>query len=96
LIAPTSSYNQNTIAIAAATNHPIANAPLAGASFIVNNVIYCENSPHCIVGNVCGNGVQDGGEQCDDDNDVSGDGCSHTCQIEAGFHCTDMPSQCFT
>ena len=27
-------------------------------------------------------------EQCDDGNRVSGDGCSSTCQIEAGYECT--------
>jgi cysteine-rich repeat protein len=31
---------------------------------------------------VCGNGVIETGEQCDDGNTVSGDGCSSTCQIE--------------
>lgn len=30
----------------------------------------------------CGNGVLDGGEQCDDGNTTSGDGCSSTCRIE--------------
>ena len=32
--------------------------------------------------NVCGNGFVDPGEQCDDGNTVSGDGCSATCQSE--------------
>jgi len=36
----------------------------------------------------CGNGVLDGSDQCDDSNTVSGDGCSSTCQIEAGYTCT--------
>lgn len=31
----------------------------------------------------CGNGVMDAGEQCDDGNGTSGDGCSSTCQTEA-------------
>ena len=31
----------------------------------------------------CGNGILDGGEQCDDGNTISGDCCSSTCQIEA-------------
>ena len=30
------------------------------------------------------------GEQCDDGNTVSGDGCSSTCQIEAGFTCKNV------
>ncbi len=30
----------------------------------------------------CGNGVKNVGEECDDGNTVSGDGCSETCQKE--------------
>lgn len=33
-------------------------------------------------GAVCGNGTVEAGEQCDDGNAVSGDGCSATCQTE--------------
>ncbi len=33
---------------------------------------------------VCGNGVVEGSEQCDDGNTVDGDGCSATCTTEAG------------
>ncbi len=39
----------------------------------------------------CGDGLVLGTEQCDDGNAVSGDGCSSTCQIEAGFTCTQPP-----
>ena len=42
----------------------------------------------------CGNGVLNPGEQCDDGNAVSGDGCSATCQIETGWACTGQPSGC--
>ncbi|MEO7330316.1 MAG: DUF4215 domain-containing protein [Minicystis sp.] len=34
-------------------------------------------------------------EQCDDGNYVSGDGCSDTCDIELGYECTGIPSECF-
>jgi cysteine-rich repeat protein len=46
----------------------------------------------------CGNGTVDAGEQCDDGNDVGGDGCSTTCELEgvcgdgtvtAGEQCDD-------
>ena len=36
------------------------------------------------VGAVCGNGVIESGEECDDGNTVSGDGCSAICQTEGG------------
>ncbi|MDP4039319.1 MAG: myxococcus cysteine-rich repeat containing protein [Candidatus Pacearchaeota archaeon] len=37
---------------------------------------------------VCGNGVNETGEQCDDGNVISGDGCSASCEIESGWECT--------
>jgi cysteine-rich repeat protein len=37
------------------------------------------NTNNC---SLCGNGVIDAGENCDDNNTMSGDGCSPTCQIE--------------
>ena len=39
----------------------------------------------------CGDGFILNGERCDDGNAVSGDGCSSTCQIEAGFTCIQPP-----
>ncbi len=36
---------------------------------------------------VCGNGVLEVGEGCDDHNLVNGDGCSSTCTIEPGYSC---------
>jgi len=38
-------------------------------------------------GGVCGDGTQDPGEQCDDNNLINGDGCSDTCQITV--ECSD-------
>ena len=37
----------------------------------------------------CGDSEPDLGEQCDDGNTTSGDGCSNTCLVEAGAVCTD-------
>ncbi len=37
---------------------------------------------------ICGDSLADAGEQCDDGNVLDGDGCSATCQVEAGFECT--------
>lgn len=36
---------------------------------------------------VCGDGVLDLLEMCDDGNSVNGDGCSSSCQVESGFAC---------
>ncbi|MCA9528428.1 MAG: hypothetical protein KC549_19220 [Myxococcales bacterium] len=38
----------------------------------------------CVVPPACGNGQVDDGEQCDDGNQVDGDGCSAECQREGG------------
>lgn len=37
---------------------------------------------------VCGNGVRENGESCDDGNVVPGDGCSSACTVEAGWTCS--------
>jgi fibro-slime domain-containing protein len=53
--------------------------------------------PTIEVGNpsLCGNNMQDPGEQCDDGNKTAGDGCSAICQIPAGWSCTGWgPSVC--
>ena len=39
----------------------------------------------------CGDGNIDPGEDCDDGNQVSGDGCSSDCKKEDGFVCTTTP-----
>ena len=36
---------------------------------------------------VCGNGILEAPETCDDTNTTSGDGCSAACKLEAGFAC---------
>mgnify|MGYP006273011213 CR=1 FL=1 len=40
-------------------------------------------------GPVCGNGILELGEECDDNNTVNGDGCSANCTIEETENCTD-------
>ena len=44
---------------------------------------------------VCGNGLTDTGEQCDDGNTISGDGCSANCTIErCGNGIVDQGEEC--
>lgn len=50
-----------------------------------DGTLYTEQLANCPGGAptpVCGNGIVESGEQCDDGNLVSGDGCSSTCDIE--------------
>jgi cysteine-rich repeat protein len=42
----------------------------------------------------CGNNLVEPGETCDDGGVAAGDGCSATCQVEAGYECTGAPSTC--
>jgi len=35
------------------------------------------------------------GEECDDGNTLSGDGCSAACKVEAGFGCAGTPTTCY-
>ncbi|MBI1813247.1 DUF4215 domain-containing protein [Candidatus Peregrinibacteria bacterium] len=44
-------------------------------------------------GAVCGNGIVESGEQCDDGNAWYGDGCT-LCGIEVGYACSGSPSVC--
>jgi cysteine-rich repeat protein len=49
-----------------------------------------------VVTPVCGNGVVEPGEQCDDGGTMAGNGCGATCQVELGYTCTGAPSVCST
>ena len=43
----------------------------------------------------CGDGTTQSPEQCDDKNDIDGDGCSSLCVIENLWSCLGQPSECF-
>ncbi len=54
-----------------------------------DNIFDPTNDPSCVL-NVCGNGLVETGEQCDDGNTVDGDCCSALCTFEAaGSTCDD-------
>jgi cysteine-rich repeat protein len=46
------------------------------------------------VASICGDNRITGAEGCDDGGTMSGNGCSATCTVEAGYECTGMPSVC--
>jgi fibro-slime domain-containing protein len=48
----------------------------------------------CVEAAVCGDGIIETGETCDDGNSVPGDGCSGTCQIEPGYACPNPGKPC--
>lgn len=44
---------------------------------------------------VCGNGILEGNEECDDGNREKGDGCDNECKVETGYKCNKAsPSEC--
>ncbi len=43
---------------------------------------------------VCGDGILEGSEECDDGNTTSGDGCSSTCKLETDWACPTPGSPC--
>ncbi|MBU1719308.1 MAG: hypothetical protein KKA07_09565 [Bacteroidetes bacterium] len=43
---------------------------------------------------VCGNGLIEAPEACDDGDTDPGDGCSDSCTVEAGYSCVGEPSVC--
>lgn len=45
---------------------------------------------------ICGDGILGAGEDCDDANTDADDGCSATCEVEAGYSCDGEPSVCTT
>ena len=43
---------------------------------------------------ICGNSVVETGENCDDGNSAAGDGCSDSCQAQAGYDCSTVGQLC--
>jgi cysteine-rich repeat protein len=62
---------------------------------VQDEYIFSHNSETSGSTPLCGNGMREGSEGCDDNNTVSGDGCSSTCTIESGYTCnTAIPNVC--
>lgn len=45
-------------------------------------------------GAICGDGIVQVGESCDDGNFTNGDGCTATCSVQIGYSCAGSPSVC--
>lgn len=62
----------------------------ASRFFLSQTIIFVTDPPV-----ICGDGVINGDEVCDDGNTVDGDGCSSDCMhVEACYSCTGAPSVC--
>lgn len=67
--------------------------------FLNNTCVYCNDvTGYKMVSGICGEICGDGlliYLQCDDGNNINGDGCSSNCLIEQGWNCTaTSPSVC--
>jgi cysteine-rich repeat protein len=51
--------------------------------------ITAQGPPLCAAPAECGNGILESGEDCDDGNNVGGDGCTANCGVEGGGNCDD-------
>jgi len=54
----------------------------------------CEIPGRACVKPVCSDGKVEGGETCDDGNDLSGDGCTGACKREPGYVCREPGRAC--
>jgi len=72
--------------------------PPAGSAFLPSTLssrtFSASRNITIVLQSLCGDGVIQSGEQCDDRNLVSGDGCSNVCQIEPCHECSGAPSWC--
>jgi len=62
----------------------------SSGSIVLTNAIVVQAQP------VCGDGIINGNDICDDGNTANGDGCSNACVIESGWTCSGQPSVCKT
>ncbi len=60
----------------------------SSAPILVSLDLHLNKDPH----SVCGNSELNRGEECDDGNGVSGDGCSYICEVELGYECSWDPN----
>lgn len=63
-----------------------------GTGNVCNESCMCEQGHPS--GPVCGDGVIESPEKCDDNNIIPGDGCNSSCAIETNWTCTGQPSVC--
>ncbi|AKU93779.1 hypothetical protein AKJ09_00443 [Labilithrix luteola] len=70
------------------TSEPDGQAPASDASDAAD--VDAADAPSC------GDGVLDTDEACDDGNVEGSDGCSSTCQVEAGWTCVEAGKPCTT
>ena len=79
IIAPTSSGSFSTFQVYLENS---GNSADVSSSFVTFSVTVNQQV------SVCGNGILEAGESCDDGNTISGDGCDMGCNVEENYYCT--------
>ena len=85
------------------TNNPIATCNVDGSSSDESNIVVvswntvmfytCGASTFWVsLWWTCGNSIVDVNESCDDGNEINGDGCTNTCDLETDYSCVSGPS----
>ena len=69
-------------------------APSFSASSSVLSEEEMSSSTASSASTVCGNGLTEQGEECDDQNLIDGDGCSSLCALDPGYACIGQPLLC--
>ena len=95
-------FNDTSGVMAACTNIDECAATLCGEGYNCEDTFgsYICSCPDGVVGtypdcdSLCGDGIVSPGEPCDDNNTLSGDGCSAICEVENGYICEGSPSIC--
>jgi len=62
--------------------HAIGTSCLLPAVACAYGSYFYMNTMSCAQPLICGNGIMEGHEECDDGNTMDDDGCSHTCRVE--------------
>jgi cysteine-rich repeat protein len=75
---------------------PLTSCSVANATGTVRGASVTNVDVTCVSTIVCGDGMVQGTETCDDGNTTDGDGCSAVCAPESGWSCTGTPNVCTT
>jgi cysteine-rich repeat protein len=93
---------QNTAYVYAASKTSVVTNGVTAAPYnyniffdtTLNGYYTCDTNCQRLPISLCGDGIESNGpnrdkgfEECDDGNNISGDGCSSTCKIEYGYSC---------
>ena len=95
LTCATGSVQTNDIGISIAFRKTLAPGAASTFSFVYAlSPGSVAESVSCTTPAVCGDGLVEGTESCDDGNGRPGDGCDAACGVEAGWNCMGSPSVC--